>query len=118
ANFLVTLPKVTDAGQVRALARALAEYEGAGIEIMVETQQAIFILPQLVEAAAGLCVAAHFGAYDYTASLGITAAHQSILHPACDFARAMMQTTLAGSGVRLADGATNILPLEPHRGAD
>ena len=118
ANFLVTLPKVTHAGQVRELAEALAPHAGAGIEIMVETPQAIFVLPQLVEAAAGRCVAAHFGAYDYTASLGITAAHQSILHPACDFARSMMQTTLAGSGVRLADGATNILPLEPNRGSD
>ena len=117
-HFLVTLPKVTHTGQVQALAEALAPHAGAGMEIMVETPQAIFILPQLVEAAAGRCVAAHFGAYDYTASLGITAAHQSILHPACDFARSMMQTTLAGSGVRLADGATNILPLEPHRGAD
>ena len=118
ANFLVTLPKVTGTGQVRALAEALAPHAGAGMEIMVETPQAIFILPQLVEAAAGRCVAAHFGAYDYTASLGITAAHQSILHPACDFARSMMQTTLAGSAVRLADGATNILPLEPHREAN
>ena len=118
ANFLVTLPKVTHAGQVRQLAVALGPYEGAGLEIMVETPQAIFILPQLVQAGAGRCRAAHFGAYDYTASLGITASHQSILHPACDFARSMMQTALAGSGVRLADGATNTLPLEPHRGAE
>ena len=117
-NFLVTLPKVTHAGQVRELAEALAPHPRAAIEIMVETPQAIFILPQLVAAAGGRCVAAHFGAYDYTASLGITAAHQSILHPACDFARSMMQTTLAGTGVRLADGATNVLPLEPHRGSD
>jgi citrate lyase beta subunit len=117
-RFLVTLPKVTGAAQVRALAEALDPYPDARMEIMIETPQAIFMLPQLVEAAAGRCIAAHFGAYDYTASLGITAAHQSILHPVCDFARSMMQTTLAGSGVRLADGATNILPLEPHRGAD
>jgi hypothetical protein len=40
-------------------------------------------------------------------------------HPACDFARQMMQVALAGTGVFLADGATNILPVGPHRaGAD
>jgi hypothetical protein len=30
----------------------------------------------------------------------------------------MMQTQLAGTGIHLADGATNLLPLPPHRGAD
>jgi hypothetical protein len=34
-----------------------------------------------------------------------------MLHPACDFARSMMQTTLAGTGVALSDGATNIMPV-------
>src|ERR1700719_3870066 len=78
---------------------------------MVETPQSIFILPKLVEAARGRCVAAHFGIYDYTAALGITAANQHMLHPACDFARSMMQASLAGTGVWLSDGATNILPV-------
>jgi hypothetical protein len=36
-------------------------------------------------------------------------------HPACDFAREMMQVSLAGTGVWLSDGATNILPVAPHR---
>jgi citrate lyase beta subunit len=49
------------------------------------------------------------GAYDYLASLGIAA--QDLHHPACEFARHMMQTQLAGTGVWLADGATNLLPL-------
>jgi citrate lyase beta subunit len=85
---------------------------------MIETPQAIFILPELLEAAQGKCVAAHFGAYDYTSSLGIAAGHQDLRHPACDFARSMMLASLAGSGVWLADGATNILPIPPevHRG--
>ena len=115
SNFLVTLPKVTSTREVRALADALQPHTGAGIEVMIETPGSLFIARELVEAAGGLCVAAHFGAYDYTASLGITAAHQSILHPACDFARSMMQAGLAGSGVRLADGATNVLPLGQDR---
>ena len=36
-------------------------------------------------------------------------------HPACDFARQMMLVSLAGTGVHLSDGATNILPVGPHR---
>jgi citrate lyase beta subunit len=81
------------------------------MEMMVETPQSIFMLPKLVEAARGRCIAAHFGTYDYTASLGITAAYQHMLHPACDFARSMMQTSLAGTGLWLSDGATNIMPV-------
>jgi hypothetical protein len=36
-------------------------------------------------------------------------------HPACDFARHVMKVTLAGTGVWLSDGATNALPVAPHR---
>ena len=84
---------------------------------MVETPQAIVgplgavALPRLVAEAPGRIVACHFGAYDYTAACGITAAHQDLRHPACGFARHMMQATLAGTGIWLADGATNILPI-------
>jgi citrate lyase beta subunit len=118
-NFVVTLPKITVPEQVSALGDVLDQMGSAvRIEMMVETPQSIFLLPALVEAARGRCVAAHFGAYDYTASLGITAAHQHMLHPACDFARSMMQTTLAGTGLWLSDGATNIMPVGPHRGAN
>ncbi|MEP6961706.1 MAG: phosphoenolpyruvate kinase, partial [Acidobacteriota bacterium] len=113
---VVTLPKISEAAQVASLAGALRDRPGVGIEIMVETPQAISILPQLVAAAEGRCVAAHFGAYDYTSSLGI--AHQDLTHPACDFARQMMLTSLAPTGVFLSDGATNVLPIPPHRGAD
>jgi citrate lyase beta subunit len=59
-------------------------------------------------------VAAHFGAYDYIASLGISAAEQHLHHPACDFARSMMLATLAESAVWLVDGATNLLPFPPE----
>jgi hypothetical protein len=60
---------------------------------------------------------AHFGTYDYTASCNITAAFQSHTHPACDFARSMMQVAYAGTGILLSDGATNIMPIAPHRAA-
>jgi hypothetical protein len=72
-------------------------------------------LRELVEAAAGRCRGAHFGTYDYTASCNVTAAYQAVDHPACDFARHVMQVSLAGAGVFLSDGATNIMPVAPHR---
>ncbi len=131
-NFVVTLPKVTIPEQVSALADVFELLEAAlrlpprslQMELMVETTQSIVNqhggcapLP-LVEAARGRCIAAHFGTYDYTASCNITAAHQHMTHAACDFARHMMQVTLGGTGVWLSDGATNILPVPPHRAAE
>jgi hypothetical protein len=88
---------------------------------MIETPQSIINpagsinLPLLLRAARGRCVAAHFGTYDYTASCNITAAHQQMMHPACDFAKHMMQVSFAGTGIWLSDGATNIMPVAPHR---
>jgi citrate lyase beta subunit len=115
-NFLVTLPKITVTEQVRALVEALDAFPHVRIEIMVETPQALLILPKLVEAARGRCVAANFGPYDYSSSLGITSTEQDLRHPVCDFARFLMQNSLAGTGVRLNDGPTTILPVTIHRG--
>ena len=128
-NFVITLPKITAPDQVARLASACDDLESARglpagslrFELMIETPQSIFsadgrvALPELVARGRGRIVAAHFGTYDYTASLGITAAHQHMLHPACDFARHVMQVSLAGTGVWLSDGATNIMPVPPHR---
>jgi citrate lyase beta subunit len=128
-NFVVTLPKITSPEQVSALVRMLEVLEqdrglppGAlKLELMVETPQSLFdmqgrlALPAIVAAAEGRCVAAHLGVYDYTASLNITAAHQSMTHPACDFARHVAQVSLAGTGVALSDGATNVMPVGPHK---
>ena len=129
ANFVVTLPKVTTPEQVEALAGIFALMEAQNglksgtlkMEMMIETTQSIINhegkinLPLLLEAARGRCTAAHFGTYDYTASCGITAAHQHMMHPACDFAKHMMQVSFAGTGIWLSDGATNIMPVGPHR---
>lgn len=115
-NFVVTLPKITVAEQVTALVEALDAFPTVQIEIMVETPQALLILPKLVEAARGRCVGANFGPYDYTSALGITATQQDLLHPACDFGRYTMQLSLAGSGLRISDGPTMILPVAIHRG--
>jgi len=128
-NFVVTLPKITASGQVGALVDALGQIESAHalppgairMELMVETPHSIFdergavSLPALVREGAGRVSAAHFGTYDYTASLGITAAHQHMRHQACDFARNVMQVALAGTDVWLSDGATNVLPVGKDR---
>jgi len=128
-NFVVTLPKITTPEQVTALADLfdlLEQHNGlpAGslrMEMMIETTQSIINsegrinLPLLLQAARGRCTAAHFGTYDYTASCSITAAHQHMMHPSCDFAKHMMQVSLSGTGVWLSDGATNIMPVGPHR---
>jgi citrate lyase beta subunit len=127
--FVVTLPKIQLPGQVTALVDLLEALEPKlglpsgtlKFEFMIETTQAILSekgvsnLPLFLDAARGRAVAAHFGTYDYTASCNITAAHQRMDHPACDFARHMMQVAYAGTGLWLSDGATNIMPIAPHR---
>ena len=93
------------------------------MEIMIETTQSIInhkgenTVPLLVAAAAGRCRSAIFGTYDYTASCNITAAHQSHNHPACDFARHVLQVSLAGTGITISDGATTSMPIGPHKAA-
>jgi citrate lyase beta subunit len=127
-NFVVTLPKITTADQVAAMTQACEAFEywrdlPAGslkYELMIETTQSIFdadgavALPRFVAEGRGRIVAAHFGTYDYTASCGITAAHQHMRHPVCDFAKHVMQVALAGTGIWLSDGATNVMPIGPR----
>ena len=131
-NFVVTIPKVTIPEQVSALIQLFKILEektalssgSLKSELMIETPQSILdsngnsALPALVKASNGRCIGAHFGVYDYTASTNITAEYQSITHPNCDFARHMMQVALGGTGIRLSDGATNIMPVGPHRPGD
>jgi citrate lyase beta subunit len=131
-SFVVTLPKVTLPEQVSTLARLLEIMETErglpagtlGMELMVETPQALFDregrlhLPALVAASAGRCTSVHLGLYDYTAALSVSAHAQGMLHPANDFLRDLVQVSLAGSGVMLADGATTVMPIPPHRAKD
>jgi len=70
-------------------------------------------LPGLVEAGRGRVVAAHLGAYDLTAELGVTGGDQRLDHPYADLARALLQLSLAGTGVGVSDGATTRLPIPP-----
>ena len=131
-NFVVTLPKITILPQVEYFATTLERIErtvglpeGAlRFEVMVETPQIIFdlegrsLLPRIPEAARGRLAGAHFGTYDYTAGVNITAAHQRMQHPACDFAKHMMQVAFAGTGVWLSDGSTTVMPVPVHRAGE
>jgi citrate lyase beta subunit len=124
-GFVVTLPKVTDVRQVEAMALVCGRLEEAHglprgrlrFEIQVETPQAILgadgtaTVARMIQAADGRCSGLHYGTYDYSAACGIAAAYQSMEHPAADHAKAVMQVAAAGTGVRLSDGSTNVLPV-------
>jgi len=129
-NFVVMLPKVTIPEQVHTLVRLFRIIENERglaegtlkMETMVEATQIIMDdegrnpLYRIIKASEGRCIAAHFGTYDYTASCGITARYQTMAHPVCDFAHHMTKVALAGTGIFLSDGATNVMPIGPHRG--
>jgi citrate lyase beta subunit len=131
-NFVVTLPKITVPEQPRALVRLFERLEkrlglpdrALKMEMMVELTQSIVDadgrlgLPRLLAACEGRCTGAHFGTYDYTASCDITALFQAMDHPLCQFALHAMKNALAGTGVFLSDGATNVMPVGPHRASE
>ncbi|WP_448610918.1 DUF6986 family protein [Geodermatophilus sp. URMC 60] len=118
----VTLPKVTDVEQVRAFLPVLDPLEAAhgvalGLELQVETPQSVVgpdgaVAPaRLVHAAGPRLTGLHSGTYDYSAALGIAAAHQSSDHPALDLAKQLVQVAVAGTGAVAVDGSTNVLPV-------
>jgi hypothetical protein len=129
-NFVVTLPKVTVKEQPETLVRLMELLEQRHqlppmtlkMELMIELTQSLLGLSGVsplgafLEACAGRCVGAHLGTYDFTASCNITAAYQSMDHPMCDLAKGLMLLAYAGTGVFLSDGATNVMPVGPHRG--
>ncbi|MBI1781600.1 MAG: phosphoenolpyruvate kinase [Sphingobacteriales bacterium] len=129
-NFVVMLPKVTIPEQPATLAgffdileEELKLEKGVlKMEMMVETTQSIMAIDgtnplyKFIKASNGRCIAMHFGTYDYTASCSITARYQEMDHPVCDFAHHMTKVALAHTGIWLSDGATNTMPIGPHRG--
>ncbi len=122
-DVVVTLPKVTSVEQVRAMCFVLDRLEAdlgvdrLGFEIQVETPQSILgpdgtaLVARMIHAADGRCTALHYGTYDYSAFCGIAAQYQSMAHPVADHAKLVMQAAAAGTGVRLSDGSTNVLPV-------
>lgn len=124
-GLILTLPKVTSVDQVEAMVMVASALEGANgltsgrirFEVQVETPQAILgadgraPVAQFIHAGQGRVSSLHYGTYDYSASLGIAAAYQSMEHPAADHAKNVMQLAVAGTGVHMSDGSTNILPV-------
>jgi citrate lyase beta subunit len=130
ANFVVMLPKVTIPEQVITLVKLFEIIEQKNnlapgtlkMETMVEATQIVMDdegrnpLMRIVRASEGRLIAAHFGTYDYTASCGITAKYQTMAHSVCDFAHHVTKVALGNTGIFLSDGATNVMPIGPHRG--
>jgi len=129
-NFVVMLPKVTIPAQVEALVSLFELIEdntdivqgSLKMEMMVETTQSIINsqgvnpLRSFWLVSKGRMIATAFGTYDYTASNNITAHYQDMGHPVCDFAHHFMKLALGATGIWLSDGATNVMPIGPHRG--
>ncbi|MGW0632714.1 DUF6986 family protein [Streptomyces sp. NPDC002758] len=126
-GLVLTLPKVTYPEQVTAMVRLLEAFEKArglepgriGFEVQIETSQSILAtdgtatVARMIQAAEGRATGLHYGTFDYSACLGVSAAYQASDHPAADHAKAVMQVAAAGTGVRLSDGSTNVLPIGP-----
>ncbi|NUK02478.1 aldolase [Streptomyces lunaelactis] len=124
-GLVLTLPKVTYTEQVTAMVRLVEEFEKArgldagriGFEIQIETSQSILAadgtatVARMIDAAEGRATGLHYGTFDYSACLGVSAAYQASDHPAADHAKAVMQVAAAGTGVRVCDGSTNVLPV-------
>ncbi|WP_419941483.1 DUF6986 family protein [Candidatus Palauibacter sp.] len=129
-GFSVLLPKIVRPEQVEVLARTLDRLEqGLGlardavaIDLMIETPQSLIgpdgriVASDLVDAAGGRCRTVHLGAYDLTGSASVAAEEQTLDHPLLETARQILKLSLAQTDVQLSDGATNVLPVEPHRG--
>ncbi|MFZ2501827.1 MAG: aldolase, partial [Nocardioides sp.] len=124
-GFVLTLPKVTSAGQVAAMNLVCAWLEShhglpagrLGFEVQVETAQAIMApdgaaeVARIVHAGEGRVTGLHYGTYDYGAALGVSAAEQRMDHPVADYATSVMQVAAAQTGVRISHGSTNVLPV-------
>ncbi|MEV5376416.1 aldolase/citrate lyase family protein [Streptomyces nondiastaticus] len=125
AGLMLTLPKVSYAEQVAAMAELAGEFEKARglepgrirFEIQIETTQAVLgadgraTVARMIDAGAGRVGSLHYGTFDYSASCGVGAAYQAPDHPVADHAKAVMQVAAAGTGVRVSDGSTNVLPV-------
>lgn len=125
AGLVLTFPKVSTVSQVEAMVQVCRALETAHqlptgrlrFEIQVETPQLVLgadgraPVAAAIHAGDGRVSSLHYGTYDYSASLQISAEYQAADHPAADHAKQVMQLAAAGTGVHLSDGSTNVLPV-------
>ncbi len=131
AQFVVTLPKVHSPREVEDLVRELERAERASrlpdrtirLELMVETPPMIIgpggssLLPAVIAASGGRCRGLHLGLYDFLSSMDVVSSAQVYRHPMADHLRVMVKAAAAPDALWLSDGATNRIPVGPHRSA-
>ncbi len=124
-GFVFTVPKLRAAEQVPAVVALCEEIERAQglpagslrFELQIESPQAVIgadgtvPLARAVHLAGGRCTGLHYGTYDYSAACGIAPRQQSADHPVADHAKAVMLVAAAQTGVRVADGSTQVVPV-------
>ncbi len=125
-SLRLTLPKVQHHRQVGTFVEILEQLEevfglpaGTQIlfEVQIETPQAVVGVggeaepARILAAGAGRILSLHYGTYDYSASLGVDAAEQSMEHPVADHAKDILQVATTAVGVELSDGSTNRIPV-------
>nr|WP_267307075.1 HpcH/HpaI aldolase/citrate lyase family protein [Mycobacterium barrassiae] len=125
SGFVFTVPKVRAAEQATAavwLCEALEQAHGLPdrtlrFELQIESPQAIIgadgtaTVAKALHRSDGRCLGLHYGTYDYSAACGIAPQQQSLDHPVADHAKAVMLAASAQTGVRVADGSTQVIPV-------
>ncbi|OBF28092.1 aldolase/citrate lyase family protein [Mycobacterium sp. ACS4331] len=123
-GFVFTVPKLRVAQQATAavwLCEAVEQAHGLPdgtlrFELQIESPQAILgadgaaTVARALHASQGRCLGLHYGTYDYSAACGISPQQQALDHPVADHAKAVMMTAAAQTGVRVADGSTQVMP--------
>jgi hypothetical protein len=116
-SLVVTLPKVSAPEQVLAIDAVCRAVDGVvpgaplRFELQVETPAAVARMAEIVAVVGDRCAGLQYGTYDYSAALGVAAAHQSLDHPVADHAKAVMQVAAATAVLRVVDGSSNVLPV-------
>lgn len=130
AQFVVTLPKIASADEVAGFVRVLESIEQSSglpartlrLELMVESPSMIIgpkgssVLPEVLAACDDRCRGLHLGLYDFLSSMDVASTAQSYRHPMADHLRVVTKAAATSTLLWLSDGASNRIPVGPHRG--